>query len=80
MFDNSFDYQAINILYRDVNGKRCEIRAENRHRLNYILQQENVLTEEDEILIVTWGKLLLYNTLDPMASSITKEDLVGFFA
>ena len=80
MFDNSFDYQAINILYRAVNGKRCEIRAENRNRLNYIFQQENVLTEEDEILIVTWGKLLLYNALEPMARGSTKEDMVELFA
>ena len=72
------DEKEINILIRDINGKRTEYKFPNRENLIWFLNTESP-NNEDEILLVIWDGKCIYNQLST-AFPILWEDIVGFFA
>lgn len=63
------------ILTRDINGNTSNHYIDMRGAYDYICEQ---LTDEDEILLVLREGVCIYSSL--MATPITKEELMGFFA
>jgi len=72
------DNWTISILVRDINGKRRSIVYASREDL--LRDAADMITEEDELLMVMWGEIMLYNALvtDP-EMAIMIDDLIGFF-
>ena len=72
-----FDDECIDILFRDIHGRRFEVRFQSADAFrNYGWNEFN--DEDYEILMVEWGKYCIYNALSNDA--INLEDLIGFFA
>ena len=72
-----FDDKCIDILFRDIHGRRFEVRFQSADAFrNYGWSEFN--DEDYEILMVEWGKYCIYNALSN--DTINLEDLIGFFA
>ena len=71
--------ENILIVVRDINGKRENLQFESRHAV--LRWAKEVMTEEDEILIVAQDGLCLYSGLqDSAGPMLTCDDITGFFA
>lgn len=68
----------ISILVRDCHGRRKTLEFESRHQVLAWAEDEDKLTEEDEILIITQGNICLYSGL-MSDSMLTADDITGFF-
>lgn len=70
--------ETIRIMVRDCNGKRDTL----EFKTSYDVYQwaDEVMTDEDEILMITQGNRTIYSGLqaDP-TMALTAEDLTGFF-
>lgn len=71
------DNLSIDIVIRDVNGKRTRVHFADRNDL-YAAIQNGCLTDEDEVLLVFVGCQCIYSAL-MAAAGLTIEDLTGFF-
>ena len=71
----------ITITIRDINGARTifeyETRSEIIESLNDAIEN-SIITDEDEILLVTQDSMCLYSALSA-PHPITIDDLTGFF-
>lgn len=70
--------ETIRILTRDCNGKRDTLEFKNEHAVYQ--WADEVMTEEDEILMITQGNRTIYSGLQANPTmALTAEDLTGFF-
>ena len=71
------DEKEIIVLVRNINGKRSEYRFENKDKL--LEADIKCFNEEDEILLITWAGICIYNELQS-SFPVIWEDIFGFFA
>ena len=71
----------ITITFRDINGKRQEISQQTPSLMYHALYEaieKEIITDEDEILLVVQDNMCLYSALC-VIQPITIDDLLGFF-
>jgi len=75
------DEKEIIIIVRDCNGKRTELKFSNRDKLMDFISSGEPEKRYlgDEILIVIWNNISIFNILQS-TYSIIWEDISGFFA
>lgn len=66
----------IDILVRDINGKRGTICRLSRSEIIDAIKED--ISDDDEILLVMQDGMCIYSALGS-DHSITKDDLTGFF-
>jgi hypothetical protein len=71
------DKKKIVIMTRDINGRRIEYRFDSRSHL--VVSHVEIYDKSDEILLVLWGGICIYNALQN-TYPITWEDIAGYFA
>lgn len=72
--------KKIYILARDINGKKLEWEFENEDDFfNTVNNDNNFITDEDEILIVQYDGDVIYSSLNDVIHSLCIDNVIGFF-